>query len=240
MWHSLHECTFPPVDVHRVRLLLKSCRRTEDRSTGRLRVGLTLRDVVTLTDRLTTSSKVDLVTKAIILIGFWGLARLGELTANRDHPNLFIRRKDVFFHANGNRARVTLQGAKTANPGELQFLHLTSQPNRLDPINILHALLDQIPGGPNDPLFPGVSPGKPMHRSLVSTFLKANGPTDSHQWSGHSLRIGGASFQIYAGRSVKSLMRLGRWKSSAYKVYVNKYSPGLRRSTKSLCSDLHF
>lgn len=240
MWHCLHDKRFPAVDTHRIRLLLKSCTRTEERSSTKVRVGLTLRDVLSLTDELTTTSRMDLVTKTIILVGFWGLARLGELVENRDHPNIFIRRKDVFFYDNGSRAKIALRLAKTAKPGEIQHLHLNAQPNRLDPINALRALLQRIPGTPDDPLFPGTAPGRAMHRSLISNFLKANGPSDSHKWSGHSLRIGGASFQRHAGRSVRSLKRLGRWQSDAYKIYVRKYSPGLRRSTLSLCARLHF
>lgn len=240
MWHSLHNKSFPQVDVHRVRLLLKSCTRTQEATSGKIRVGLTLRDVTALSDELTTTSRMDLVTKTIILVGFWGLARLGELTANRDHPNVFIRRRDVTFHQDGTRARIALRLAKTARPGEIQHLHLASQPNRLDPVNALHAVLQRIPGEADDPLFPGTTAGKPMHRSLITAFLKANGPTDGHQWSGHSLRIGGASFQRHAGRSVKSLKRLGRWQSDASKLYVNKYSIGLQRSTRALTRELHF
>lgn len=240
MWHCLHDKSFATVNEHRIRLLLKSCTRTENRVSAKIRVGLTLRDVLNLTDELTTTSRMDLVTKSIILVGFWGLARLGELVENKDHPTVFIRRRDVFFYDNGSRARIALRLAKTAKPGEIQYLHLLAQPNRLDPINALHALLQRIPGGPDDPLFPGTSPGRPMHRSLISNFLKANGPSDTHVWSGHSLRIGGASFQRHAGRSVRLLRRLGRWQSNAYKTYISKYSPHLRRSTLSLCSALHF
>lgn len=240
MWHSLHGNDFPAVDSHRIRLLLKSCARTQDTSTSKIRIGLTLQDVVNLSDHLSTSSKLDLVVKGIILVGFWGLARLGELTWHQDHPTVFIRRRDVHFYDGGRRARITVRLAKTSKPGELQFLDLLAQPNRLDPINILHELLQRITGTPDDPLFPGSTPGKPMHRSLVSSFLKANGPTDTHRWSGHSLQIGGASFQSHTGRNIKSLKRLGRWRSNAYKVYISKYSATLRADTVVLSKQLHF
>lgn len=82
MWHVLHDVPFPMIDLNRVRLLLKSCKITETAPVKKLRVGLTLQDVVDLTDKLSTDNAQDLVTKAIILTGFWSLARLGELTGH--------------------------------------------------------------------------------------------------------------------------------------------------------------
>lgn len=240
MWHTLHENDFPVVDPHRIRLLLKSCEKTHIPRPSKTRVGLTLRDVLDLSDRLTSANTLDLVTKAIILVGFWGLARLGELTAHPDNPSSFIRRKDVTFTPDGRNALIRLRSAKTAKAGENQWLRLTVQPNRLDPLNVLQEVLLRIEGGPNDPLFPGKNRNTPMDKAYISAFLKSNGPQYGQQWSGHSLRIGGASFQIHAGRGVPSLKRLGRWKSSAYKVYVSKYSARLSKETRTLSSLLHF
>lgn len=240
MWHTLHEEPFPLVDCHRIRLLLKSCAKTEISRRLKTRIGLTLRDVCNLSERLTSANTVDLVTKAIILIGFWGLARLGELTARPDKPGSFIRRKDVSFTPCGRKALIRLRDAKTARPGESQWIRLVVQPNRLDPLNVLHEVLQRIPGGPDDPLFPGKQLGQPINRSHISKFLKSNGPQDDRQWSGHSLRIGGATFQFNAGRGVPSLKRLGRWKSSVYKTYVSKYPASLREDTQALSSLLHF
>lgn len=240
MWHCLHGNTFPLVDPHRVRLLLKSCSKTEVPRLSKTRIGLTLRDVLTLSDRLTSSNNLDLITKAILLVGFWGLARLGELTARPDNQATFVRRKDVTFTPDGQKALIRLRNAKTAQPGEDQWLRLTTQPNRIDPINVLHEVLLRVPGGPNDPLLPGRRLDLPISKSYVSNFLKSNGPQDGRQWSGHSLRIGGASFQFNAGRGVPSLKRLGRWKLSAYKTYVRKYSPSLSKETFLLSKALHF
>lgn len=240
MWHTLHENNFPQVDTDRIRLLLKSCSKTEVKKQRRVRGGLTLGDVLYLSDRLTSDNLVDLVTKAVILVGFWGLARLGELTKHPDHPLVFVRRKDLSFSENGRTAVIRIRLAKTSQVGESQWLRLATQPNRLDPINVLQELLERIPGRSHDPLFPGTIRTIPISRSHVSGFLKANGPQDSTQWSGHSLRIGGASFQFDAGRSVVSLKKLGRWRSSVYKRYVKVYSPKLSGETRALCKLLHF
>lgn len=240
MWHVLHDHTFPTVNSHRIWLLLKSCSKTEVKKIMQPRSGLLLRDLVDLTDRLTTSSRVDLVMKAIILVGFWGLARLGEITRHRDHPETFLQRRDVSFSKDGRSARLHIRMAKTASPGETQVIRLRAQPNKLDPINVIHEVLTTIPGSDDDPLFPGVSLAVPMNRSRVVSFLKANGPLDGSKWGGHSLRIGGASFQHEAGRALPSLKRLGRWKSSSYKLYVRKYSCKQQAETTALASCLHF
>lgn len=240
MWHTLHGQPFPSVDIHRVRLLLKSCAKSEVKKVRRIRCGLNLQDILDLTDRLTSDNIVDLVTKAVILVGFWGLARLGELTLHPDHPLIFLRRRDVKFSSDGRHATLRLRLAKTSAPGEAQLIRLRSQPNRLDPINVLHELLLRVPGESLDPLFPGSNLSVPISRSHIVRFLKSNGPQDKNMWSGHSLRIGGASFQSFIGRPLVSLKRLGRWKSSSYKRYVRRYSPELGASTLTLSSLIHF
>lgn len=240
MWHVLHDVPFPMIDLNRVRLLLKSCKITETAPVKKLRVGLTLQDVVNLTDKLSTDNAQDLVTKAIILTGFWSLARLGELTGHRDHPTVFVRRRDLTFSHDGMSAHIRLRLAKTASPGEIQLLRMRCQPNRLDPINALQELLKRVPGTPNDPLFPSRIRTVPMENSRVETFLKSYGPQDNSKWGGHSLRIGGASFQRACGRPVSSLKRLGRWKSLVYKSYIHRYLPALKKATCELAEYLHF
>lgn len=240
MWHTLHDFRFPVIDSHRIRLLLKACEKTEVKRKVSTRVGLLLRDVVDLTDRLLTGNSIDLVTRAIILVGFWGLARLGELTLHQDHPLVFLRRKDVKFSTDGKSVELSLRQAKTASRGESQLLRLRAQPNRLDPVNVIHEVLKELPGPPESPLFPGRIRSTPIDRRHIINFLRANGPQDGAKWSGHSLRIGGASFQHHAGRPLPSLKRLGRWKSSAYKTYVHKYSRAVKRERVALCAALHF
>lgn len=240
MWHALHDQPFPAVNLHRVRLLLKGCSKLEIRPVKKVRAGLKLSDVLALTDILTNDNLVDLVTKAVLLTGFWGMARLGELTFHRDHPDIFVRRKDVTFSNGGKSAAIKVRLAKTAKHGEIQTIHLRAQPNRLDPINALFEVLNRVPGTPNSPLFPRKGWKTPLSRSHVTNFLKANGPAEDVFWSGHSLRIGGASFQSNMGRGVKSLKALGCWKSSAYELYIRKYSHRELTDTKLLARHLHF
>lgn len=156
MWHVLHDATFPPINPHRIRLLFKAALSSEV-STSRSRPGATLSDIYRLIKLLDGASRQSLILKGLILVSFWGLARLGEVTRHTDHPLVFIRRQDVIIDSKGTKATIRLRLAKTAAPGESQYINLTRQPNCLDPISALQCILRDIPGNGADPLFPGTS-----------------------------------------------------------------------------------
>lgn len=238
MWHVLHDTPFPTVNDHRVRLLLKASHKIElDRPSTR--VGFTLTDVHRMVKDLNTQQSQHVVLRGVILAGFWGLARLGELTLSTDHPGVFIRRKDVSFNANKTHATLKIRMAKTAAPGVVQYLRLAKQPNVLDPIAAITSILNDLDGDPEDPLFPGEDLTVPIQRSVVIQHIKSVKPPGNASWSGHSLRIGGASLKAHYGSSVKSIQRAGRWKSSSYKLYLRKYDKKTAKETALLARNLN-
>lgn len=105
MWHVLHNVDFPPLNAHRLRLLFKATKITEV-STARVRRGLTLMDLNHLVSTIDSSTSTGKIQIGVLLVGFWGLARLGELTLNVDHPHIFIRRKDVSFNDSQTHAKI--------------------------------------------------------------------------------------------------------------------------------------
>lgn len=238
MWHVLHDAPFPDLNAHRIRLLFKATLSTETPK-KRTRPGVTLMDVHHLYQCLTDNSRSSLVLKAVLLVGFWGLARLGELTLHPDHPLVFIRSKDVTFNANNTKATIRLRLAKTAAPGESQFIKLSRQPNILDPVSALESLLNKLSGGPNDPLFPGSSSSEPLRREKFILFLKDYRSHQKQPLTGHSLRIGGASLRSHYGSSVNFLKKAGRWKSSCYTLYLRKYDKKIANATAALASALN-
>lgn len=237
MWHVLHDADFPVVNPDRIRLLLKASRSTEVERTP-TRSGLTLMDLNQLVEHLPRQPALSLVLKGILLVGFWGLARLGELTFHKDHPLVFIRRRDVSFDPSFRHATIRLRMAKTASHGEIQLIRLTKQPNHLDPVGAIRAILDILSGRPDDPLFPGLNLNVPMKREVVISLLDKFKPRHGPSWSGHSLRIGGASLRAHCGSSVKSLQRAGRWRFSCYKLYIHCYNTKTARETSSLAAKI--
>lgn len=239
MWHVLHDACFPTVNEHRIRLLLKASHKEESRPVS-IRTGFTLTDIHRLVKDLSPTSRSDLVIRGVILVGFWGLARLGELTLAIDHPEVFIRRQDLHFNTRKTHATIRIRLAKTAAPGEDQFLQLTSQPNILDPLKALFDILQLIPGSKDDPLFPNSDLSGPVCRSTITACFSKLTAGRGTTLSGHSLRIGGASLRAHYGNSESSLKRAGRWKSSCYKLYVRKYDEETAKSTKRLAKRLRF
>lgn len=239
MWHTLHGVTFPSLDENRLRLLLKATKKREPERQPLRRLGLTLLDVHSLVLKLRETDIRSVTLKAVILVGFWSLARLGELTLHEDHPAVFVRRRDVHFSSDNKTASIMLRLAKTAAPGETQYLTLCWQPNILDPVAALKSLLTKSKGGPDDPLFCDLHKGLPIRKAVVLSFLKRHQPDGGGFWSGHSLRIGGASLRHILGDSMESLKRVGRWRSSAYSLYVWKYSQTLLSETRALAKRLN-
>lgn len=238
MWHVLHDVPFPNVDTHRIRLLFKATMSTEI-PRKQTRPGMTLMNVHHLFQSVDNDSKSSIVLRGILLVGFWGLARLGELTRHPDHPSVFIRRKDVSFNSDNTKAKICLRLAKTAAPNEHQFLSLTKQPNVLDPISALQKLLCKLDGGPNDPLFPDASSSSPLTCGRFILFLKNGSAAGDLPLCGHSLRISGASLRSHYGSSVNSLKKAGRWRSSCYTLYLRKYSKKTAKETAALALALN-
>ncbi|MCP3663586.1 MAG: hypothetical protein GY696_14030 [Gammaproteobacteria bacterium] len=89
------------------------------------------------------------------------------------------------------------------------------------PACLLRRILDSRRGAPPDsPVF--LCKGKPIHRELVVTKLKewtSSIGMNPQEVSGHSLRRGGATSALMAGRSEAEVMKLGRWKSNTYLRY---------------------
>lgn len=237
MWHVLHDVKFPAVDGHRIRLLLKAAYKTESRPVATRR-GFTLMQVHQLMGNLNHTTVSGAVLRGVILVGFWGLARLGELTLSSDHPDVFIRRKDVHFDATKTHMKIRIRLAKTAAPGESQFLRLSRQPNTLDPIAAILNILDLVPGSDSDALFPEPSLSGPIRRTTVISHFSCLQPVRGTTLSGHSLRIGGASLRAHYNNSVESLQKAGRWKSSCYKRYVHKYDAKTSKETELLAKCL--
>lgn len=119
MWHTLHDVDFPHVSKDRVRLALKAARKVDHSRAVAVegRGPILLQSLSDLVRRARHSSDINAKAfAALVLVAFWGMARIGELVQDVDDLGRFIRCRDVCQTSYG--LRITIWGAKTADVGK--------------------------------------------------------------------------------------------------------------------------
>lgn len=168
----------------------------------------------------------------LALCAFWGMARLGEFI-QATYEEGAITRNDISFGTNpsGRYIRLHLRKAKTAPPGEIQIIHLQSQPSVLDPVAAVERLLLANKGSNSDSLLFHTK-NSPVSKKLVIKILELVwGPSSLDKWTGHSFRVGGASLQHNLVAPIDVIKSLGRWESVAYLKYIREYSAKTLKET---------
>ncbi|PLW26910.1 hypothetical protein PCASD_26211 [Puccinia coronata f. sp. avenae] len=188
-------------------------------------------DLLVVADWLTGGSPRDQAIFDLALVAFWGLARLGKVTSGSSQP---VTTQDFSFF--GAAAVITLQAAKTAGPGELQYLTLAKLYNCLCPVSAVTRLLsgcttagDQLFGYLTDTHW--VTLSKPEVVSKLHKVWRANSRAGL---SGHSFWMGGALFRYALGVSTEAICEAGRWKSDSYNLYMKSYSTASKADSFSL------
>jgi hypothetical protein len=150
---------------------------------------------------------------ALIVVGFKGLARLGEITgafAPRVKSVVHTKSGAWLIKIDRSKGDPFCQGAVISISGHAADAALK------------HAMHNKRP---SDYLFAGSSLSQPILREEFITWLKSSlarvGNKQAHEVSGHSLRRGGAQHLWDAGMPLEELKRKGRWASDAFRVYIN-------------------
>lgn len=175
------------------------------------------------------TSYVDARDWAAFLVGFFGLLRKSELLA--------LVWGNIIEVDGGFKILIAV--SKTTN--HAVFVHIASRDDELCPLRALKALRDLLPQDLRKdklPIFSSSIKSKGSNKALTgSAFVKrikkwveAIGldPTD---FSGHSLRRGGATALLRAGVAAHDIQVQGRWASECWKIYTE-------RSTAQLISIL--
>lgn len=149
-----HNKEYPRYEPLKLKVLLKSSKVAEvalRESEKEQKKPVMLRHLVQLLKGLTNGNRRDQVALTIALVAFWGMARLGELVSD-DKNKRQIKKKDVYWTGE-YQARIAIHNAKTACPGQVQYLKLKCQPSFLDPTGALTRMVADNKTGPKDPLF---------------------------------------------------------------------------------------
>ncbi|GJF00473.1 hypothetical protein PsYK624_167610 [Phanerochaete sordida] len=204
---------------------------------------ITLQMLVVLRLELDLDDPFDACVWAMACCAFWGLMRFGEVSVkSRSHfdPDKHLTRADAHYGVDIDGYpffRLHLPSAKTAQPGDVQEVHL-SQQGFLCPHDALFNLHRVVPATASDPLFSwrdAHGDVRPMVRARA--LERINGILGRHGWGttfGHSFRIGGASFLLSQGVSPEIVRILGRWRSLAYEVYIRAFEQAASRHVANL------
>lgn len=171
---------------------------------------------------------------AALTTGFFGLLRKAELLA--------IRWRDIRKITDG--AKIFIPESKTDPNSKGVFVHVASRTDPLCPVSALVNLASFLnPDSRADNIFVfattrNKSPAnQPLsHNAFVKRIKKwiAAIGLDPKEYSGHSLRRGGATALIRAGVSPELVQLQGRWRSDAYRLYVQRSSEQLLAITRAI------
>lgn len=244
-WHMYHDEVYPSQVDEAVKTLLRATRTVEARKfeVEKKRPPVLLADLITLMEVLPERGEMGLAMLAVALVAFWGTARLGELISDNEKKRL-PRWYDLEWNKERSQVSITIHNAKTAKPGELQYIKLERQDSLLDPVSILEEWFAYRPRKPSEEIFSVLVNGKQKRLGKQTTINQLRKiwnerrPKSKQILHGHSFRIGGASLRWNLGAGREEVKRCGRWASDAYLVYLRKFSDRELEKTKKLLLDL--
>ena len=216
-------------EMARLEQVLKGIKMVQSRGPKRAeRLPITPRMLVKLKEAWASgASKFDAqMLWAAASLCFFGFMRSGELTIRSvssydESAHLSFNDVAVDCTHDPRILRVHLKASKT-DPFRVGInIYVGKTGNVLCPVSaVLHYMVSRGPGV--GPLFK-FEDGSPLTRAKFVEKVKealALVGVDSKGYSGHSFRIGAATAAAKQGISDASIKMLGRWKSSAYQVYI--------------------
>lgn len=171
---------------------------------------------------------------------FFGFFRSGEITVNPDgsydpHSHLSYGDLAVDKPSTPSMISIHLKHSKTDQARKGVKIILGSTNDDLCPVSAMLAYL-KVRGSHPGPLFQWKS-GIPLSKSKfveeVRIALEA-ARLPAKSFAGHSFRIGAATTAASAGLPDSSIQTLGRWKSSAYLLYVRMEPQKLAKVSVSM------
>ena len=175
---------------------------------------------------------LELLWKALFMIGHYGLMRVGELTQGT-HT---VRAKNIFVNKERQKLKLYLYSSKTHGKqhrpqtikieGNVHLAKTETKANqrRFDPYTITYDYLN-IRGDYTDEneqlfIFRDGTPVKPSHMRKVMREILSGVNLDPLMYDTHSLRIGRATDMLKYGYDIEQIKQLGRWRSNAIYQYL--------------------
>lgn len=225
-WHLFHGIDYPHRETPRVEAMLTAAKRLEmEAEPGEKKEPILIRHLYKLVENLADGNAEGQVAYTVALVAFWGMARLGELlkaASNLDQ----VRVKDLIWDPHGRYVKIKIRAAKMAVVGEIQEIHLQRQSSLLDPIGAIQRLIENTNATDDDPLFSYPTGDKRITLTKTRCLMLFSNTwmSQNKKLTGHSFRVGGASLRWNLNNPLEEIVKVGRWKSKAYKLYIREYS----------------
>lgn len=177
------------------------------------------------------SIRNNAVFDAAMKLAWAGFLRCGEFTlgtGEKFNPAVHLTRGCITFEPsldNPTHVRFDLPASKTDPFRKGVSILIAKAPpgSTTCAVSALQKLFQLFPESPNAPLFDNEG-GSALTRSSFISTLKSRLATiglDPSLYSGHSFRHGAASAAAAVGYADHEIQLLGRWRSDAYKLYID-------------------
>lgn len=219
-----------------IRRLMISTKKNNDHQVKRakaLPIEIVLSVAASLPEGRTDRDYDNLLFGVMLLIGFFGVMRLGEIvipnSPDQNHHRKIIQRSSVKMEFSHFRFRLPYHKADRLYEGSTVSIARDSLPSKCYLLEYFESYLEK-----RDFRFP----------NRKELFILANGASPNRRWfidrlkscsgnsSGHSLRSGGATYYASINIDRSTIQDLGRWKSEVYRTYIQS-NPALLAATQN-------
>ena len=205
-----------------VRKMMAGARKLKPQRDVRLPITTAiLRLLIQAVDATAESPFYNVLLKAMFLLAFHALLRVGEFTTATSGPQHTLQYGDVALHSGAAHSSLVVTMNSSKHSHSPTHLQLTAKPGPLCPVRAYQnyaCLRGRSPG----PLF--IFPdGTPVSRSFFAGQLNTAlrwAKLDPNRYKGHGFRLGAATTAAENGMSETQIQAMGRWKSTAYKKYI--------------------
>ena len=186
---------------------------------------------------LNTSSLAGANIYAAFCLAFAAFLRLGEITytlsdLTAEFSEWHVTRRSIVLHQ--DHLELSLPASKTDPFRQGICLLISASDDAACPLRALQHLFLHFPAPPSAPLF--FTGPRPFTRDVATDALRSALRTAgiTGQYSGHSFRRGAATSARENGLTDSEIMMLGRWKSEAYRTYIDTHPSHILRASRRL------
>lgn len=218
---------FPDIRYHRrhwlVTKTLEGCRKMFPSATSRKRP-ITRSELATISRKSNSAPSFDdSLFLALLLTGFHGLLRLGELT--------WPDKKDLRDYR-----KVILRNSVHVDPKSFQFLLPGHKADRFFEGNLVIIQSTELADDAWTPFTQYLARRDRLFPLRAELWLKSDGTIPTRSWflsllrkhlpdniGGQSLRAGGATALAEAGVPSQMIQAIGRWSSATFQIYIRRH-----------------